>query len=201
MKHLGSGAVAQKAEGIIFTCGALAQRRSSSCPFHLLLLLLPKFQNEFLKALKAKFNMESYAIWVKNFKSEDRFDLRGHSEAQIADFNFTLKNPDGFLIFCHRVSIAKIIKTMAKTASKKLLEKIRLLSQFSSSVNEFQKGQITVNHGIQIESKTRCPPSISCRRSIRSGPCYIFRACLANKLHFIDVVRNVKYILDLSVTR
>ena len=58
--------------------------------------------------------MESYAIWVKNFKSEDRFDLRGHSEAQIADFNFTLKNPDGFLIFCHRVSIAKNTKTMAK---------------------------------------------------------------------------------------
>ena len=51
--------------------------------------------------------MESYAIWVKNFKSEDQFDLRGHSEAQIADFNFTLKNPDGFLIFRQRVSIAK----------------------------------------------------------------------------------------------
>ena len=51
----------------IFTCGALAQRRSSSCLFHL--LLLPKFQNEFLKALKAKFNMQSYAIWVKSFKS------------------------------------------------------------------------------------------------------------------------------------
>ena len=112
----------------LFTCGALALRRSSSCPFHhllllLLLLLLPllsKFQNEFLKALKAKFNMESYGIWVKNFKSEDRFDLRGHSEAQIADFNFTLKNPDGFLIFCHRVSIAKNTKTMAKQEGNSL---------------------------------------------------------------------------------
>ena len=101
-----------KKVGYIFTCGALAQRRSSSCPFHLL-FLLPKFPNEFLMAQKAKFNMESYAIWVKNFKSEDRFDLRGHSEAQIADFNFTLKNPDGFLIFCHRVSIVKNTKTMA----------------------------------------------------------------------------------------
>ena len=98
----------------LFTCGALALRRSSSCPFHLPLPLLSKFQNEFLKALKAKFNMESYAIWVKNFKSEDRFDLRGHSEAQKAYFNFTLKNLDGFLIFCHRVSIAKNTKTMAK---------------------------------------------------------------------------------------
>merc|ERR1712147_620208 len=100
----------------IFTCGALAQRRSSSCPFHhhhhlLLLLHLPKFQNEFLKALKVKFNMESYAIWVKNFKSEDRLSLRGHSEAKIADFNFTLKNPDGFLIFCQRVPMAKKSKS------------------------------------------------------------------------------------------
>ena len=30
-----------------------------------------KVQKEFLKAQEAKFNIESYAIWVKNFKSED----------------------------------------------------------------------------------------------------------------------------------
>ena len=58
-------------------------------------------------AQKAKFNMESYAIWVKNFKSEDIFGLRGHSEAEMADFKFTSKNLDGFLIFRQLVSIAK----------------------------------------------------------------------------------------------
>ena len=73
----------------IFTCGALVQRRSSSCLLHL--LHLPKFQNEFLKALNTKFNMESYAIWDTNFKSEDRFGLWGHSETKIADLNFNLK--------------------------------------------------------------------------------------------------------------
>ena len=88
---------------LVFTCGALAQHRSSSCPVH----LLPKFQNEFVMAQKAKFNMESYAIWVQNFKSEDIFGLRGHSEAIMADFKFTSKNLDCFLIFRQRVSIAK----------------------------------------------------------------------------------------------
>ena len=62
--------------------------------------------------------MESYAIWVKNFESEDRFDLWGHSEAEIADFNFTLKNLDGFLIFRQRVSISKNTKITNQMAKK-----------------------------------------------------------------------------------
>ena len=69
-------------------------------------------------AQKAKFNMESYAIWVKNFKSEDIFGLRGHSEAEMADFKFTSKNLDGFLIFRQRVSIAKNTKTTSQMPKK-----------------------------------------------------------------------------------
>ena len=51
--------------------------------------------------------MKSYVIRVKNFKNEDIFGFRGHSEAKIADLNFTLKNLDDFLIFLQRVSIGK----------------------------------------------------------------------------------------------
>ena len=65
------------------------------------------FKNEFLKAQKVKFNMESNAIRVKNFKAEGIFGLQGHSEAEIADFNFTSKNLDVFFIFRQQVSIAK----------------------------------------------------------------------------------------------
>ena len=59
-----------------------------------------------------------------------------------------------------------------KQPQKNLLEKIRMLSQSSSSVNEFQKGQITVNHGIQNESKTRYPPPLAAAGLL--GPDLVF---------------------------
>ena len=83
--------------------------------------------------------MKSCVIRVKNFKNEDIFGFRGHSEAKIADLNFTLKNLDDFLIFLQRVSIGKKNRNPNGQKSQKITPPIAAAGLLGPDLVQFEQ--------------------------------------------------------------